>query len=673
MEKTVQNIPFLRITIALIIGIIIGININIEPSFSVSILATILIFLLVLNNRYSYSFSFVFGLGTQLFFIFLGILLTQTYNKKPLLTDKGEFIAVILETPQEKQNSYKSVIRVETVFSSDSAKPTKELIIAYFAKDEITTSLEAGDIILFNSTPQKINNYNNPYEFDYKRYLERKRIYRQVYLPADGWIKTNRTKKSLSTRAEQIREKLLQIYRNQPIDDTELEILSALTLGYKRDLDPETKRVFTASGASHVLAVSGLHVGIVFWVITLLFGFLRSRKNGRVLFVMISISILWFYTFITGLSPSVMRAATMFSIFVVGENINRKSNIYNSLAASAFILLLINPNNLFEVGFQLSYAAVFGIVFLQPKLQKLVLVKNKFTRFFWTLITVSIAAQIATFPITTFYFGQFPTYFWITNTFVIPAVMVLIPMGITLLFVSKIQIISNLLAVILNLIIKFTYFMLSLIDQLPFAVLDISINQIQFIFLASLLCSVLFYVKNHKIFFIKATLVFILLLSLTILITDIKQLNRIEVIVYNTPKNQGIHFIHGKENYIITEKIIAENEIYFHTGTNTVKKLGLNKPVFLISSDSIANKNILMKNELIFFEGKTFSINKDLSDLNKNQLPDFIINPTINYNDSVELKSNTKIISNKRFFYKNDMNLDNIHYTFLKGAFRKKW
>jgi competence protein ComEC len=126
------------------------------------------------------------------------------------------------------------------------------------------------------------------------------------------------------------------------------------------------------------LAVSGLHVGIVFWLIALVFGFLQKQKSGRIFFMILSVSILWFYAFITGLSPSVMRASAMFSIVVIGENLHRKSNIYNSLAASAFILLLINPNNLYDIGFQLSYSAVFGIVFLQPKLEKLIFVKPKF-------------------------------------------------------------------------------------------------------------------------------------------------------------------------------------------------------------------------------------------------------------------------------------------------------
>lgn len=673
MEKTVQNIPFLRIAIALAIGIIIGDYFTFDVKLCFTLLTVLLLLLIVLNNKYKYSYSLFFGLGIQFFFILLGVIVTQQFNKKPVFYEKGNFTAVILETPQEKPNSWKSVIRINAAFNTDTINPTNELVIAYFAKEENAPDLKAGDIILFNNTPQPITNNNNPHEFDYKKYLGQKRIYRQVYLPADDWIKTNKSEVSIIGRAEQIRENLLRIYRSQPIDETEFEILSALTLGYKRELDPETKRIFSASGASHVLAVSGLHVGIVFWVIALVFGFLQKRKSGRIVFMILSISILWFYAFITGLSPSVMRASAMFSIVVIGENLHRKSNIYNSLAASAFILLLINPNNLYDIGFQLSYSAVFGIVFLQPKLEKLIFVKHKLIRFFWSLITVSIAAQIATFPITTYYFGQFPTYFWITNTFVIPAVMILVPMGILLLFISKIHFAASILAVLLNYTIKIIYFLLSTIEQLPLSVLEISINHMQFIFIVSIVVSIFIYIKSHNVFLIKTTLLLVLLLSFSALLTEINRLNHKELIVYNTAKNPTIHLINGKKNYIISEVKINEEELNYFPGTTIKRKLGLNPPVYLISTDTFTDDEIVLKNRLILFAGKTLSLHKNISDLNKDNLPDFIINPANTDIQPDDFELLTTIISNKRFFEKNIEQTTQIHYTTIKGAFRKNW
>lgn len=673
MKQTVQNIPFLRITIALVIGIVFGTYFHLEPKFILSFLAVILLGLVILNKNYSFTFNLYFGIGIHLFFVFLGIIFVQQHNQKPALFDKGNFIAVVLETPQEKQNSYKSILQIEAVQISDSILPTKELVIAYFSKSDSIATLKAGEIIVFNKPPQTIENNNNPYEFDYKNYLGKKLIYRQVYLPANSFLKTSQTKKSISIWAEQTREKLLQIYRNQPIDETEFEILSALTLGYKRELEPETKRIFSASGASHVLAVSGLHVGIVYYLITLFFGFLKNIKRLRFLFMLISISILWTYAFITGLSPSVMRAATMFSIFAIGENLNRRSNIYNLMAASAFILLLINPNNLFDIGFQLSYAAVFGIVFLQPKLEKLVLVRNKFLKFFWMLITVSLAAQISTFPITSYYFGQFPTYFWLTNTFVIPAVMVLIPLGILLLFVSTIPVISTVLAFLLNNILKLTYFLLSSIYQLPFSVFNISIELYQFVLLISAIGFAFVFIINQKVFYLKATLFSIFIVLISSLLLNIHQLNQTELIVYNTGKKIGIQLIHGKLNYVITDDTLTNEEKWFHPGKQTSHAMGINPPIFIVSNDLISNENILMKNKLIFFEGKSLSINQNLNELKSNKAPDFIINPTLSNSHNFDLKQNTTIITNNSYFKKISSYSGEIHNTSIQGAFRKKW
>lgn len=636
-------------------------------------MAITLAVLFILNSKYKFTFNRFFGTVLNIFFILTGIVITHTFNQKPIFIERGTFIATILETPLEKPNSWKTVAKIKAVFQSDSVFETNETIIVYFGKNDSIKELQAGDVILFENYLQPIENKNNPYEFDYKKYLAQKRIYRQVYLNSDNWTKTQEKNLTLFCRAELMRERLLQIYRKQPLDENEFEILSALTLGYKRELDPETKRVFSASGASHVLAVSGLHVGIVFWVISIFFGFLKRHKTGRHIFAVIAVSILWFYAFLTGLSPSVMRASAMFSIFVIGENINRKSNIYNSLSASAFLILLFNPNNLFDIGFQLSYAAVFGIVYLQPKIEKTIEVKNKFLKFLWSLVTVSFAAQITTFPLTTYYFGQFPAYFLITNMFVIPAVMFLIPMGIIMLFVSKINFVSNLLSLLINLSIKLTYSLLLLIDHLPSAVIDIQINYFQLIFILGILISVFIFLKNQRIYYLKFALISILLLSLSNVFFNISRLNYSELIVYNTPKNQAVHLIHGRNNFIITEDTLKSEELSTFPGTLTRKKLGLNMPVYLTSADIFKDESLFYNGDFAVFEGKIISLSKKFSSSDKNNLPDFIVNP-----DNFDYKSNETeqtaiIITNKRFLSDTIANSPHIHSIYLKGAFRKKW
>jgi competence protein ComEC len=299
--------------------------------------------------------------------------------------------------------------------------------------------------------------------------------------------------------------------------------------------------------------------------------------------------------------------------------------------------------------------------------------KNRFYKYFWQLITVSIAAQIATFPITTYYFGQFPTYFWLTNSFVIPAVMFLVPLGILLLFISNIHFLANILAVLLNYTIKIIYFLLSTIEQLPYSVFNISVNVVQFIFIITIVCSVLIFISNYKIFYLHTALFFTLFLSLSVLLFEINQLKNKELIVYNIPKNSSIHLINGKNNYIISEVKIDEDEKQYFPGFNTARKLGLNYPVFLISSDTFTNGEIFLKNGFVFFEGKTISIRKNPGVANENRLPDFIINPT-DLKQYQHLKNlQTTIITNKRFIEKNEFSGGEIHFINTNGAFRKKW
>lgn len=264
MERTFQNIPFLRITIALAVGIISGSHFHVNPYLCLLLLTLTLILLVLLNLKYKYGFNRFFGPGIHFFFIIAGILVTQFNNQKPVFAEKGIYTATIVETPLEKANSWKSIAKIEEVSHSDTVFLINETVIVYFAKNDLIKELQAGDVIVFDTPPQQVENKNNPYEFDYKKYLERNRIYRQVYLSTEHWEKTGEKNLTLICKAELMREKLLQIYRKQALDENELEILSALTLGYKRELDPETKRIFTSSGTMHVLAVSGLHIAIVF-------------------------------------------------------------------------------------------------------------------------------------------------------------------------------------------------------------------------------------------------------------------------------------------------------------------------------------------------------------------------------------------------------------------------
>ena len=610
----------------------------------------------------------------HLLFVFFGILTFEIHNKENHFSDGEFYQASVLEKPQEKENSFKSVIQISKIINSDIVTPTNEKALIYFQKCDSARNLEPGDVILFDKTPQIIKNYGNPFEFDYKKYLANKKIYRQVYLNDDSWVLTQyQDNFSLQIRAEQIREKLLALYRSQQFGGKELEILSALTLGYKRGLDPETKRIFSTAGAMHVLAVSGLHVGIIFWAFSLLFGFLKRNKTGRFLFVLFSTFSLWTYAFITGLSPSVMRAATMFTIFIIGDNLNRNSNIYNSLAASATLLLLINPNNLFEVGFQLSYAAVFGIVFLQPKLSGLIQVNNKVINFFWSLLTVSLAAQISTFPIAAYYFNQFPTYFWITNLLVIPAVMILIPAGMLLLLFANISFISVPIVFFVQFFIKLLYLILEQIDQLPLSALQVSYKPLEVVLLFCIFFSFLLILLKFSPTRLKLILVSLLIFGIVRFSINIYQINSNEIIVYNNPDNLTMHLISGKKNYIFSEQRITENDYIKNWIQTTNLKLKLDQTIFLTKEDSINNSFLQANRGLILFAGKMFLFNPNHSPSVADLSPDFLITSKSSVSFKNQFSENVCLVTNKRSYQPESACFKRFHNTSTLGAFIEKW
>ncbi len=674
MKKTVQKIPFLRPVVALSLGIIVGSAWHTPIATLFAVILFLLVALYLIHHNYNFRFAPFFGIGLHLLFIVFGILIFEIYNRKPVFLKTGIFTATVLEQPLQKNNSFKSILKITTVKTDNSVLKTNENILVYFEKHGSAKNLNPGDNIIFSKVPQPVKNFGNPFEFDYKKYLARKKIYRSVYLLPHNWeITKTVSAPTLTIRAEQFREQLLTIYRNQNFEKNELEILSALTLGYKRNLDPETKRIFSSAGAMHVLAVSGLHVGIVLWVITLVFGFLRKRKYGRVIFVFISIGLLWFYAFITGLSPSVMRASVMFTILVTGENINRKPNSYNSLAASALFLLLINPNNLFEIGFQLSYSAVFGIVFLHPKLVKLLPVENKIARFFRDLLTVSIAAQIATFPITTFYFNQFPTYFLITNIVIIPAVMTLIPLGMALLLFSKITLLSTFFSSLIHLIIKWSYFILAQIENLPFSVFDVSIHPVQLSFLVGTVISLYLFLNSHQLKFLKTSLLFILFLSFSSIMLLIIQNSKTEIIVYNSPGNPIIQLIKGRNDIVISEDKTTDSLAILQTIKKTNHRLKLKTPTILSANDTLKSSYIFSRNGILLFEGKTILFNTNMENLKPPVSPDFIVNPNQIKNYKNLISKNSPVIVSIKSKQKDNQHVNNIHFTSQRGAFQKKW
>ncbi len=567
LKKIIHNIPLIRPATALISGIMAGSLFNFNLNFLILALLVVVVLLLIASLFYSFRITLFFGAGIYILFAVAGIWRFQAYNRRPELFTEGKYSATVLEILQEKPKSYQSVLKISAFFRNDSVFKTNEKVMVYFAKSEKASRLKPGEQIVFDKTPQPVENSIDLNGFDYAGYLERKRIYRQVYLPDSRWIESGMFTHNFLILAERTRLQMLEIFRNQDLGEKELNVLSALTLGYKRGLDPETKRVFSAAGAMHVLAVSGLHVGIVFMILSFFLSFLKKRKRGEIAYLLVMITSLWCFAFLTGLSPSVSRAAAMFTIVVIASVFKKSSNIYQSLVASAFVLLLLNPNNLFEVGFQLSYAAVFGIVFLQPRLDKIFTFRFRVSRYFWALLTTSVAAQIATFPLSAFYFNQFPTFFWVSNLVVIPAAGILIPLGISLLFFGGIPLIAVPLTKITGFVLQLVIQFLETVEKFPLSVLEFSVHRIELIFLyLTMFFSFIFIASKKKVFFKRAIFLLFILLSTSFAIKLIQFAKKQETA--NSFRNySGLYPVQEKGNDNLSQEIFSE------TGTACLFKL----------------------------------------------------------------------------------------------------
>jgi competence protein ComEC len=327
---------------------------------------------------------------------------------------------------------------------------------------------------------------------------------------------------------------------------------AALVLGVTDGLDNELLQAYASTGALHVLAVSGLHVSIIYWIILLVLKPLDTTRSMKWLLAFISVFILWSYAFISGWSPSVLRAVTMFSFVAFSRPWRQSTNIFNTLASSMFCLLLFDPYYIMSVGFQLSYLAVFGIVFLQPRLYGLWEPSGRLLDEIWKVSSVSIAAQIATLPIGLYYFHQFPTYFLPANLAVIPISFVVLVLGLAVAVFAFIEPLVWILGWILTMTVKLMNGLVIAFEQLPFSVIDnIYITPLQCLIIACLIGSVtlLFIQKGFCWLFI--AFVFAFGLSVTQWHRHISMRHLAKVRIYNVRGQSVIDHVAYRKSLVV--------------------------------------------------------------------------------------------------------------------------
>lgn len=605
-----QKIPFIRITSLFLIGILLQYYFSFDLRVT-AVICTFFLSILIFLWRNS-NFSTV---KTQNILLASGIVISGLFypgkvkeRQLPAFDRKDYFLAEVCQKPAEKANTFQTILLIQNRLLK---KPEK--IIAYFSKIEFDLTLKTGDQLIILAKPQEIKNMGNPFEFDYQSMMKKKDIWFSVYLNKGAYLKTGRQINRISYWAEQTRDKLIAVLAATKIGKEERSVVAALTLGYRTELDPETTDYFASTGAMHVLAVSGLHVGLIYFILGFLLAPLKRAKIGILFYPVALLAFLWIYAFITGFSPSVQRATVMFSFVIMGTVLGRPVNIYNSLSASALVLLLLNPNIMFEVGFQLSYLAVFGIVLIQPKLAALITIKSKYLKWVWDLFTVSIAAQLATFPLGLLYFNQFPNLFWLSNFFVIPGATLIIWLTFGFFVLSPIPFVSDLLAQLVHYITYAMVGALKLMSSLPNAVAEgIVITPLQTWVIYGILLSAIIFWFSKKKGWLFCSLSLVALLHVAVIGKKIELINQKTIYVYNS-RNTMIHFINGRTNYLLTTSTDTISERDLQIAQRVKNHLRLDEPIilttktannFTTSDIAINDHNIQFLNCLISYSNE---------------------------------------------------------------------
>lgn len=436
-----MHFPLAKIAIAFIIGLLIAHYSNLNFFFSACFFGISLAFLSVVTFILKRNNYFVFGALATAFS--LGFLIDSTHHEPNnnnhylhSITDENELFLVEVQTKERlKSSQFNDRYRAE-ILSLNHRKSCGKIIFN-LRKDSVNNNLSIGTRFHIKSSFYKNKKPYNPNQFDYGNYLANQNIYAQIYADNEELTIDPNLQKDWNYYASIIRSRIIRNLESHHFKKEELSIVIALILGQQQDISKEVLRDYQYAGAVHILSVSGLHVGFILLFITTLLKPIPNSRKGTIVKLIITLIGLWTFGVLAGLAPSVVRSVTMFSFVAIGLFLRRSVNIYHTLLVSMFLILLFQPSFLFDVGFQLSYLALFFIIWLQPIFKSIWTPKSKITTYFWDIITVSFAAQIGTLPLSIYYFHQFPGLFFVTNIIALPLLSIILAIALIVVVLAS--------------------------------------------------------------------------------------------------------------------------------------------------------------------------------------------------------------------------------------------
>lgn len=626
----VLQFPLARITFGFILGILFPFYLKTN---AIVVFILLIVSIITFSSFYylsikNYIKNVYFGLSTYALSFFIGattlIVHTDYYQKSNYIHynsifEKPHLISVTLREKLKSSNfNDRYVALVNRIDQTESSGR----ILLNIKKDSLNHQIEIGTQLRIRGTLYKNSPPYNPNQFDYSNYLENKQIYAQLYADTEDISVSSEIDKNIWYYTSRLRTKIIHSLEKNNFHKTELNVAVALIMGQQQDISPEIIRDYQYAGAVHILSVSGLHIGFILLFVTFILKPLPNTKRGSFIKLIIILVSLSLFGLIAGLAPSVVRSVVMFSFVAIGSHLRRSVNIYHTLLVSVLIILLFQPSFLFDVGFQLSYIALFFIIWLQPLLVSIWLPKNKISKYIWDILTVSFAAQIGTLPLSIYYFHQFPGLFFVTNLIIIPLLSIVMVLGVVVMVLAAFGYVPLLLSKplewsvfylnkIINSIASFEQF---IIQNIPF-------NLYFLISFYLIIISAVLWFQKPSFNKLAMILISIILLQISYIKNESDIQNQEEWVVFNSKKNTLITERNGKKITLYANDSILK----------TCQKNNL-LTAYLVGNFSALETKKRIQNTA-FFNGKKILILDSLGIYPKNIKPDVLLltqSPKIN-------------------------------------------
>lgn len=546
-----KKAPFLRLLPLLITGILLQyyalISINIYWVVFV-ISALLYAIYAMLPFRWKLRTQWLTGVSIALLLISVGAIIT-CYNgiqHNPLWYGHNyqlgdTLVGRIVEPLAEKNKSYKTQISVEGALTNGNIQPAAGNALLYIDKRLKPDNFKLGTLCILTAPLQIIKGTGNPAAFDYSEYCARKGLFYQAYVRENQCValKVKAQIPLLSAAVFKQQQFIIQLLRKY-ISPSAQGIAEALLIGYKEDLDKNLVQAYSNTGVIHIIAISGLHLGVIYALLLLILKPFSRFNIMRFIKPILLIAGLWMFSWLSGACPSVLRSAVMFTCIVLGQAFNKQTSMYNNLAASAFILLAYNPYFLWDAGFQLSYAAVFSIVVGMKNIYHLLYFKYKWIDAIWKFNAVTLSAQLFTLPLVLYHFHQFPNYFLCSNWIAVPLSSIILIAEIILICIAWISPAAAFAGHITGWLINKLNEYIQWLNNLPGAITDYIYFPILYALLLAVIIALGMYAWFHqqKKYVQLALILSVLFMGIRV-VDYYKSLNQQQLIVYAIPKQSA--------------------------------------------------------------------------------------------------------------------------------------